>query len=101
MRRTRTALRSESYFSFIVVICNYHNGPDNGGAMPSERCHLYTFVDPNFAPTETHRFRCACGGGAGYRPRVRSAYYVSVYRHSRQADTLYIGFWWLRIKESQ
>ena len=31
------------------------------------------------------------GGAAGYRPRVRSAYSMRVYRHSRQADAQYIG----------
>ena len=36
-----------------------------------------------FAPTETHSQEWACGGGAGYRPRVRAAYYEAVYRHSR------------------
>jgi len=55
-----------------------------------------------FAPTESHRspnlaphcaflpFRWIFGGGAGYRPRVRSAYCVSVYRHSRLPDRLNI-----------
>src|ERR1700685_123406 len=36
-----------------------------------------------FAPTKTHLKKWACGGGAGYRPRVRAAYYTVVYRHSR------------------
>ena len=31
------------------------------------------------------------GGDAGYRPRVRSVYYVRVYRHSPRRDVVNIG----------
>ena len=44
-----------------------------------------------FAPTETRLSiwkKWACGGGAGYRPRVRAAYYEAVYRHSRTSRQL-------------
>ena len=33
----------------------------------------------------------ACGGAAGYRPRVQSAYYKRVYHHSWQASPVNIG----------
>ena len=39
-----------------------------------------------FAPAARNP-RVPSGGGAGYRPRVRSAYYVAVYRHSRLPGT--------------
>jgi len=40
-----------------------------------------------FAPTENQGWAWACGGGAGYRPRVRAAYYVAIYRHSQPKPT--------------
>ena len=40
-----------------------------------------------FAPTEYPPRERAYGGGAGYRPRVRAAYYEAVYRHSPVART--------------
>jgi len=83
----RAALRGEGNLSFIVVICNYICGPDNGGTTPGKKI---TFTRPSILfrphknpPDFPEKSLRAYGGGAGYRPRVRSAYSVSVYRHSR------------------
>jgi hypothetical protein len=61
--------------------------------MPSESKALYTLVDPGSPPYELRRATPLgepaarrgreYGGGAGYCPRVRMAYYDRVYRHSR------------------
>ena len=48
---TRTALRSESNLS-IVVICNYSGRPDNGGTMPGKSKPFTSLVDPISPPSE-------------------------------------------------
>ena len=82
-----------------------YDRPDNGGYHTERKDSLYTSVDPVSPPpggfaaeignqmSETRsvllisEFRLLPsaakppGGGAGYRPRVRSAYYAAVYRH--------------------
>ncbi len=42
-----------------------------------------------FRPHQKDIIRCPCGGAAGYRPRVRAAYYRCVYRHSLSAPPEY------------
>ena len=55
--------------------------------MPGKSKVLYAFVDPISPPSDAaSRIAAACGGGAGYRPRVRSAYYDRVYHHSWQSQ---------------
>ena len=88
------ALRGEGHRS-TVVIGNCTVWTDNGGTSPSESLHLYTSVDPISAPRSLQdgpRNGGEVGGAAGYRPRVRSAYYVRVYRHSPRGDEVNIGY---------
>jgi len=76
-------LSSEAAISRKVVIGIYQLA-HYGGTMPSTNCTFTTHVDPISPPSETHsldhkttiRPRCAYGGGAGYRPRVRNAYFI-------------------------
>ena len=72
--------------------CRWHlyRQPDNGGYHTGRKQRLYAFVDP-VSPPQLSRLACAGGGGAGYRPRVRSVYCTRVYRHSRRTGALYIG----------
>ena len=44
-----------------------------------------------FRPHTNRQMNDIFGGVAGYRPRVRSAYYMRVYYHSSRRNTLYIG----------
>jgi hypothetical protein len=84
---TITALRGNSHRS-IVVISNYKFGP-----MTAEPCRAkdHPLHSPSnlFRPLQNpplprdRAFRTGLGGGAGYRPRVRRAYFDAVYRHSR------------------
>src|SRR5262249_26916178 len=79
-----TALRGKSHRS-IVVVSTYKVGSDDGGPMPGKRSSFTLPVDPispppklataapSFAPSVT-----GFGGGAGYRPRVRRAYFDTV-----------------------
>jgi hypothetical protein len=70
-------LGSEGHF-VIVGTCTI--GPITADTIPSERT---AFTRPSilFRPRRSALFERS-GGGAGYRPRVRSAYYAAVYRHS-------------------
>ena len=76
-------LSSEAAISRKVVIGIYQLA-HYGGTIPSTNCTFTTHVDPISPPSETHslgaisaiRPRCAFGGGAGYRPRVRNAYFI-------------------------
>ena len=98
---TRTALSSESNLS-IVVIGNYSGRPDNGGTMPGKSKPFTPLVDPISPPSQAassarmhsghpkRQQEAACGGGAGYRPRVRKAYSDRVYHHSRTNPALLI-----------
>src|SRR5688572_2683134 len=52
---------------------------------------LYTSVDPVSAPNIPANDREKSGGAAGHCPRVRSAYYARVYRHSSLRNDLNIG----------
>ena len=60
--------------------------PDNGGYHAGQKHDLYTLVDPISPPPRFSRSgirqrlvrdQLKPGGGAGYRPRVREAYYVA------------------------
>ncbi len=74
-----SCLRSQSDRSTVVVgNCTFCT--DNGGSSPRQSNPLYTFVDPVSAPDPPNEGEF--GGAAGYRPRVRSAYYERVYAHS-------------------
>ena len=85
---TITALRGNSHRS-IVVICNYKVRPDDGGTMPGKRSSFTPPVEPISPPPKPAAAApiapsvTGLGGGAGYRPRVRRAYFDAVYRHSR------------------
>ena len=86
---TITALRGNSHRS-IVVISNYKFRPDDGGTMPGKRPSFTLPVEPISPPPEPATAApwiapsvTGFGGGAGYRPRVRRAYFDAVYRHSR------------------
>ena len=70
-------LGSEGHF-VIVGTCTI--SPITADTIPSERS---AFTRPSilFRPRRNDLVNRS-GGGAGYRPRVRSAYYASVYRHS-------------------
>ncbi len=61
------------------------NWPDNGGYHAERKHALYTFVDPISPPSQiawligidkphVKQQEATHGGGAGYRPRVRTAY---------------------------
>ena len=64
-----------------VVIGNYCvKGFYRGQSGQSLR--LYTSVDPVSAPDSPAMTGVKSGGAAGHCPRVRSAYYARVYRHS-------------------
>jgi len=49
---------------------------DVGGSSPSAVAYLYYRCRSYFAPLTNRRNPSAYGGGAGYRPRVQSAYSV-------------------------
>ena len=50
--------------------------PDNGGYHAEQKLTLYTFVDPVSPPPKPADLALSgFGGGAGYCPRVRKAYY--------------------------
>lgn len=55
--------------------------------MPSKKS-IFTPLSILFRPHQkpVRQGRPVFGGGAGYRPRVRSAYYDRVYHHSWQAS---------------
>ena len=81
-------LRGESDRSTIVIgNCTFRT--DNGGTSPRQSNPLYTFVDPISTPAAPNEGMF--GGVAGYRPRVRSAYYRRVYVHSSRGNTPDIG----------
>ncbi len=85
---TITALRGNGHRS-IVVISNYKFRPDDGGTMPGKRPSFTLPVEPISPPPKPAAApwiapsATGLGGGAGYRPRVRRAYFDAVYRHSR------------------
>src|ERR1700761_1045617 len=79
-------LGSEGHF-IIVGTCT--NSPITADTIPSERNCVYTSVDPVSSPKASPEGE-EIGGDAGYRPRVQSAYYTAVYRHSLLPDTAYI-----------
>lgn len=49
---------------------------DIGGSSPSAALYLYYRCRSYFAPLTNRPVRSAYGGGAGYRPRVQSAYSI-------------------------
>jgi len=75
-------LGSEGHF---IVVGTYTDSPITVSHTERKQ-RLYAFVDPS-SPPQLSRFACPGGGGAGYRPRVRSVYCTRVYRHSRQAGS--------------
>jgi len=77
------ALRGEGHRSTIVV-GNCAFWTDNGGTSPSESITPLHVRRSCFGPLS--RQRRDSGGAAGYRPRIRSAYYARVYRHSPRGD---------------
>jgi hypothetical protein len=86
---TITALRGNGHRS-IVVISNYKFRPDDGGTMPGKGSSFTLPVEPISPPPKPAAAASwiapsatGLGGGAGYRPRVRRAYFDTVYRHSR------------------
>ena len=86
-------LGSEGHF-IIVGTCT--NSPITADTIPSKRTAFTRpsiLFRPHRYPPEAAlgRARRACGGGAGYRPRVRSAYYAAVYCRSWLPSGPYIG----------
>ncbi len=73
-----SCLRSQSDRSTVVVgNCTFCT--DNGGSSPRQSNSFRRssiLFRPQMPPTRVF------GGAAGYRPRVRSAYYLRVYAHS-------------------
>ena len=68
----------------IIVICNYTVCADNGGHPAEQKLTPLNVRRSYFGPI-------LFGGAAGYRPRVRSVYYVRVYHHScKTAFSLFI-----------
>ena len=79
-------LGSEYHF---IIIGTYKNGPITAEPYRTKDTSLHARRS-YFAPikaTKTGGF----GGGAGYRPRVRTAYYMLVYRHIWRTSPLNIA----------
>ena len=79
---TITALRGNGHRS-IVVIGNYKFDPITAVSCRAKDHPLHPRRS-YFAPAEIRRSQTGRGGVAGYRPRVRKAYFDAVYRHSRK-----------------
>ena len=75
-------LGSEGHF---IVVGTYTDSPITADTIPSKRT-AFTRLSILFRPRKPP-FREEIGGDAGYRPRVQSAYYAAVYRHSPVART--------------
>ena len=58
-------------------------------AVRRAKASIFTRPSILFRPHVSDWFQS--GGAAGYRPRVRSVYYMCVYRHSSVRNTLHIG----------
>jgi len=79
---------SSAELSFAITVIGHLTIPIR------TKANIFTRLSILFRPhqKETGREELSlCGGAAGYRPRVQPAYYMRVYRNSRQADRTYIG----------
>jgi len=83
---TRTAYAARAIAGARLLLATVQIGPITVVPHRDKAIPLYTFVDPVSAPSAPNR---VVGGAAGYRPRVRSAYYERVYVHSPEGQTLY------------
>jgi hypothetical protein len=72
----------------LIIVGTYTSSPITAEPYRAKGLSLHVRRSC-FAPTDARprdlELR-ARGGGAGYRPRVRAAYYTAVYRHSRLPD---------------
>ena len=68
----------------MIIVGTYTSSPITADTIPSERT---AFTRPSILFRPPKPSEEEIGGGAGYRPRVRAAYYAVVYRHSQaEAD---------------
>ena len=88
------SLRCESYRS-TIVICNCTFYADTV-AVRRMKANIFERPSILFRPRDPPNEGIS-GGVAGYRPRVRTVYYMRVYHHIPRRDGLYIGgfagFW--------
>lgn len=82
------SLRCESYRS-TIVICNCTFYADTV-AVRRVKANIFERPSILFRPRDPSN-EGIFGGVAGYRPRVRSVYYMRVYHHIPRGDALYIG----------
>ena len=82
------SLRCESHWS-TIVICNCTVYADTV-AVRRVKANIFERPSILFRPHDPSN-EGIFGGVAGYRPRVRSVYYMRVYHHSPQGNDLYIG----------
>ena len=82
------SLRCESHWS-TIVICNCTFYADTV-AVRRVKANIFERPSILFRPHDPSN-EGIFGGVAGYRPRVRTVYYMRVYHHIPRRDGLYIG----------